>query len=89
MAAATHLPQAMSQHFGIVAVILLRLDARPAEWVSVAALAGHLGTSEDTVRHELEHLNADRLITVRRAACTSAGPGGHIEFARANPAGCH
>lgn len=62
----TTTPPRHSPHFGVVAVILLRLDARPAEWITVLDLAQHLGCAPATVRTELEQLSANGLVKVDR-----------------------
>lgn len=81
-------------HFGIVAVILLRLDARPTEWVTVVDLAIHLGCAPDTVRRELEQLSAKGLVSVDRFRAEDPHAidfdlVGEIRQARANPCSAH
>lgn len=72
--------KAVAYSFGVAAIILLRLDARPAEWVPVADLAQHLGCSLPSVRAHLETLAANGQVTVQRvnvpcAACQAGSAG--------------
>lgn len=45
--------------YGLIAVLLLRLDAHFGEWVSVAALASHVGCPAQRLQPVLEQLAAD------------------------------
>lgn len=57
---------AVAYSFGVAAIILLRLDARPGEWVPVADLAQHLCCGIPTVRAHLETLAANGQVAVQR-----------------------
>lgn len=82
-------PAVSCQGQALRAVILLRLDARAGEWVSVADLAAHAACSPQVIRTQLEHLQAAHHIAVQRQPFPGDAPGiptalsgGLIEFAR-------
>lgn len=52
--------------YGIVASLLLRLDARVGEFVAIDDLAAHFGMAAQAVREACEKLHADQLIRVDR-----------------------
>lgn len=69
---------AVAYSFGVAAIVLLRLDARPGEYVEVADLASHLGCSVTVVRAHLETLVANGQVVAMRKntpcdTCTSVG----------------
>jgi DNA-binding GntR family transcriptional regulator len=51
--------------YAMVACVLMYLDARAGEWVSVPALAQHLGCGCQVVRSHLQGMEADGLVQVR------------------------
>lgn len=53
-------------NFGMVALLLLRLDARMGTWEPAAGLARHFGVPLEAVRSTLEQLVADELVEVQR-----------------------
>lgn len=53
-------------NFGVVALLLLRLDARMGRWEDVAELAAHLDVSPAFAREHLEQLLADGMVRVQR-----------------------
>ena len=57
---------AVAYSFGMAAIILLRLDARAGEFVSVTDLAAHLGCSVTVVRAHLETLAANGQVATMR-----------------------
>lgn len=50
----------------ITALILLRLDARVDEWVSVAELASHMAVAHEVVRQHIEVLDLRYGLMVQR-----------------------
>jgi DNA-binding IscR family transcriptional regulator len=74
----------VSAGWGYRAVILIRLDARAGEWVSVADLAAHMGCSSGLLPPILLELESCGLLATRsehgevtaaRAELTSQAPG--------------
>lgn len=53
-------------NFGMVALLLLRLDARMGTWEPAASLAQHFNVTEGYVCDTLEQLAADELVMVQR-----------------------
>lgn len=69
----------------LVALLLLRLDARPGCWCPIAELAAHLAVPEAAVSEQLQAMGNDRglcLALTRDAA-------GHVLSARVEPARIH
>ena len=58
----------MTRCFGMLAVLLLRLDARMGTWQDVAGLAQHFDVPLDFVLDTLEQLVADGLVRATRDA---------------------
>lgn len=53
--------------YGVIASLLIRLDARLDEWHSVGDLAQHFGLQMATVREHLESMCHDGLVRVQRS----------------------
>lgn len=67
---------------GLVALLLLRLDARMGRWEPVASLAGHFGVPAEVVADHLERLVASGLVRAERSDKSGA-----IVAAMVEPAG--
>ncbi len=56
------------RNFGMVALLLVRMDARMGLWQGVDDMAQHFNVSAGFVRQTLEQLLADELVRVQRDA---------------------
>lgn len=71
-------------NYGVIATLLIRLDARLGRWEAVADLAAHLGIADAGVCAHLEQLLADGLVRVERSDKSGA-----IVAAMVEPASVH
>jgi DNA-binding MarR family transcriptional regulator len=62
----------MSAAYGMLACVLIRVDARAGTWVSVQELARHLGCGSSLLCRHLQAMAEGGLVQVRRNATDHA-----------------